>query len=178
MSKKLDLSLEHQKCTQWCWAAVTLAIGTFFNDDATFPSKQCALANDMVGARKNCCTDCHCETDPFDTCNRSINLGVVLANYRYGRDGSSGVARLTFDEVRDEIEDEHPIAVSIKLQEPAAPSHAIVIFGYTDDETLNIADPMQAGTQISATLDELLNGTSTQLHGTWEAAFRTKRHGE
>jgi hypothetical protein len=170
MSKILDFSLKPQECTQWCWAAVTTAIGIFFKD-VNVPSEQCELVTQMVGG-KDCCTECDCKNDLFDSCNQPVNLGVALA--RHGRDGSSGVARLSFEQVQNEIDKGRPIAVSVVLHEPAAPSHAIVIYGYQDDKNLNIADPMQAGSPISATLDELLNGTSKQLHGIWEAAFRTK----
>ncbi|HEX7287981.1 MAG TPA: papain-like cysteine protease family protein [Candidatus Angelobacter sp.] len=177
MGKQLGISLKPQECSQWCWASVTSAIATLFQD-AKCPSEQCQLANQMVGASNDCCTDCHCATDPFDACNQAVNLGVALAHYRLGRDGTNGFKSITFDDVRDEIEDDHPVAVSIMLDDPAAISHAIVIFGYTDDGKLNIADPMQPETQISATMDELRNGNASGLHGTFQTAFRTKRRDE
>jgi hypothetical protein len=177
MGNVLDITIEPQKCTQWCWAAVTVAIGRVFQDDQC-PSDQCKVVNQLVGAGKDCCTECDCQSDPFDACNQSRNLSVALAHFHFDRDGPNGFRNLRFEDVQQEIDNEHPIAVSIKLQnEGAATSHAVVIYGYSDDGKLNIADPMQAGSHISVSMDELLAGSS-QLDGTFEAAFRTKRKGE
>lgn len=177
MANKLNLTIESQKCSQWCWAAVTVAIGRCFQD-GQFAADQCTLATQLVGAGKDCCTQCDCQNDQFDPCNKSRNLSVALNHCHFDRDGPAGVSTLSFDDVKQEIDDGHPIAVSIKVQnDDAAISHAVVIFGYSDDGKLNIADPMQPDSQISLSLDELAD-TSSQLHGSWEKAFRTKRSDE
>jgi|SRR5580765_1053211 hypothetical protein len=179
MSKKLNLTIEPQKCSEWCWAAVTTAIGRVFEDDQC-PAEQCALVNEVVvEAGKDCCTECNCQKDPFDPCNKPKNLAVALNHCHFDRDGPAGISSLSFEDVKGEIDDGHPIAVSIKVvNDAAAISHAVVIFGYSDDGKVNVADPMQAGSQLSVSLAELVAGKSSQLDGTWEAAFRTKRRDE
>src|SRR6476620_7974457 len=148
MSKKLDFSLQPQECTQWCWAAVMTAIGRFYSDsEKDCPSEQCKMVSQVLKIGRDCCTECDCKTDPFDPCNQPKNLGFVLNRYNHGLDGTAGTT-LSFADIQQEIDNDHPVAVSVKLHDPAATSHAIVIFGYHDDGTLNIADPMQAGTQI------------------------------
>jgi hypothetical protein len=177
MGNVLNLTIEPQKCTQWCWAAVTVAVGRVFQDDQC-PSDQCQVVNQLVNAGKDCCTECDCLNDPFDACNESRNLSVALAHFHYDRDGPNGFRTISFEDVKQEIDDKHPIAVSVKLQEDgAATSHAVVIYGYTDDGKLKIADPMHAGSQISITMDQLLAGCS-QLDGAFETAYRTKRKDE
>ena len=104
-----------------------------------------------------------------------MNLSVAEP-LSYDRDGPAGVSRLSFEDIQNEIDDGHPIAVSIKVVgDEAAISHAIIIFGYSDDGKVNIADPMQAGSLISVSLDDMVAGTSSKLEGNWEAAYRTKR---
>ena len=82
---------------------------------------------------------------------------------------------MDFSDIQTEIDGERPIAVSVLLHDAAATNHAIVIYGYQDDGTLNIADPMQPDSQITATLPELKGGTSSKFDATWKAAFRTKK---
>ena len=176
MSKKLNFALQPQECTQWCWAAVTAAIGKFYGNSEC-PSEQCRMVSQVLNIGRDCCTECDCKTDPFDPCNQPKNLGFVLNRYNHSLDGTAGVS-LSFSDIQGEIDNDHPVAVSVRLHDPAATSHAVVIFGYMDNGKLNIADPMQAGSQVTATLDELLSGKSSDLDGTWEAGFRTKRSDE
>jgi hypothetical protein len=64
------------------------------------------------------------------------------------------------------------------LDDPAASDHAIVIYGYSLDGKVFIADPMHADTTITMAFDDLVVGTGSQSHGKWQAAFRTKGHDE
>ncbi len=132
----------------------------------------------MLKLGQDCCTECDCKNDPFDACNQPRNLGVALGTYRHGRDGAGGVTGLRFSDIQSEIDSGHPIAVSITLDDAAASGHAIVIYGYTDDGTVKVADPMHAETTITISFDDLLAGTGPELHGKWQAAFRTKRLNE
>lgn len=174
MSKSLPFVLSPQECSQWCWAAVTAAIGAFYQNNAC-PRTQCAVASQVLKIGRDCCSECDCKADQFDPCNQPKNLGVALD--RYGHDAGDGPAgtALNFSDIQTEIDGERPIAVSVLLHDAAATNHAIVIFGYRDDGKLNIADPMQPDSQISATLPELQAGTSSQFDGTWKSAFRTKK---
>jgi hypothetical protein len=169
----LSFSIDPQECSEWCWAAVTAAVGSFYQD-AACPRQQCQLANQVLQLSKDCCTDCDCKNDPFEACNQPRNLGLVLGKYRHGRDGTNGLASMKFSDIQSEINGGHPVAVSITLDDPAASGHAIVIFGYTEDGKVHVADPMQAGTAITVSFNDLLAGVASELHGRWQAAFRTK----
>jgi len=161
----LPLTITQQECSQWCWAAVGMAIGTFYRDPA-WPPQQCELVNKVLGVSRDCCTGCN------DTCNQQQNLALVLDTHC--RDGVNGIATMKFSQVQQEIDHGRPIAVSIALNDPAASGHAIIIFGYTEDGKVNVADPMHAGTAITMSFDDLLAGTGADLHGKWQMAFRTK----
>lgn len=175
--RSLDFSIDSQECSEWCWAAVTSAIGRFYQD-AACPKLQCGVVNEVLMLGQDCCTDCDCKNDPFDACNQPQNLGVSLGAYHLGRDGINGVAGLNFSDIQSEIDSVHPIAVSITLNDPAASGHAVVIYGYADDEKIMIADPMHADTIITASFQDLITGTDSGLHGQWQAGFRTKRRDE
>jgi len=173
VSKSLDFVLKPQECTQWCWAAVTSAIGAFYKD-ANCPD-QCGVASKVLNIGRDCCSECDCKADPFDPCNQPKNIARALDEYDHdGGDGPDGVT-LSFAQVQAEINAGRPIAVNVLLHDTAATNHAIVIYGYQDDGKLNIADPMHPDTQISALLPELMAGTSSDFDGTWKGAFRTKK---
>jgi Peptidase_C39 like family len=87
---------------------------------------------------------------------------------------------MNFEEIRQEIDNGNPIAVSIQWQEPAAPGHAIVIYGYTEDQNLIIGDPQAPkGTVITVPFNNFTYPeVGGSLVGSWKAAFRTIRAGE
>jgi Papain-like cysteine protease AvrRpt2 len=170
-SNPLPVTISQQECSEWCWAAVGVAIGTFYKD-GDWPSEQCKLVNQVLGISKDCCTECQCKTNPSDSCNQPQNLATVLA--QHCRNDVNGITTMQFSQVRQEIDRGRPIAVSITLDDPAASGHAIIIFGYTEDGQVNVADPMHAGTAITMSFDDLVAGTGSELHGQWQMAFRTK----
>lgn len=84
---------------------------------------------------------------------------------------------MAFEEVKAEIDGGRPVVVQVTLEDPAASGHAIVIFGYTDDGMVSIGDPMHAGDRISVRFSDFVAGVQANLgdlHGTWQAAYRTK----
>jgi hypothetical protein len=172
-SNPLTFSISQQECGEWCWAAVAVAVGVFYQDQHC-PRRQCELVNQMLQLSNDCCTQCRCKTDPFDSCNQPQNLAEVLGQYKHCRDDTSGIAEMKFAEVQKEIDDGHPIAVSITMDDPAASGHSIVIYGYTQDGKVHIADPMHTDTNITVAFDDLLAGAGSESHGKWQAAFRTK----
>jgi hypothetical protein len=92
-----------------------------------------------------------------------------------------GIATLGFDQVKDEIDQGHPIVVRVTLDELAASGHAIAIYGYGDDGAVLIADPMHARDKISVPFAAFAAGGSVDLgglHGTWQGAYLTKGQNE
>jgi len=174
MSANLSFQLNEQLCGEWCWAAVAVAIGKFYND-VKCPQEQCHLVSNILQVGRDCCENCNCAPGRQEPCNQPQNLGFVLSQLGHGRDDNDGLAILKLSQIQKEINGGHPIAVSVEWQEPAAPGHAIVIHGYTDDGMLVIADPMAPpGTIITVPLDNFsypqFGGSAV---GTWKAAFRT-----
>ncbi len=175
----LAFQLDEQKCSEWCWASVTTGIGQFYRDPDC-PQQQCQLVSNILQLGKNCCEDCDCTPGSLEPCNQPQNLGFVLNRIGHGRDGTDGLPIMEFSEIQQEIKDGHPIAVSIQWQEPAAPGHAIVIYGYTDDRNLIIADPKApTGSVITVAFDNFTYPeVGGSLLGSWKAGFRTLRTGE
>jgi hypothetical protein len=78
-----------------------------------------------------------------------------------------------FSDVVTQIDKSRPIVVAVELEDSAASSHAIVIYGYSEDGKVLIADPMRAGDTISVDFDQLRAGNSPDYHATWQQGFRT-----
>lgn len=175
----LPFQLEQQECSEWCWASVAIGIGQFYMD-SNCPNQQCQLASNILKVGKDCCDDCDCSPGSFEPCNQPKNLGFVLDRIGHGRDGNDGLPSMKFSEIQKEIDSGHPIAVSIQWQEPAAPGHAIVIYGYSENQNLIIADPKAPpGTVITVPLNNFrYPEVGGSLIGNWRAAFRTLRTGE
>jgi hypothetical protein len=97
-----DLILEPQKSTNWCWAAVTLAICRFLGDTGlTQEGIVCTTLGDNT-----------CSLTPTPSqCNIPFPLETVLDRMRHF-DSIAGV--LPFDDLRREIDEKrHPIAISL-----------------------------------------------------------------
>lgn len=174
MPANLLFQLDEQNCTEWCWAAVATGIGEFYHD-ADCPQQQCQLVSNILQVGKDCCENCNCSAATREPCNQPQNLGFVLNQIRHGRDDNDGLPIMKLSEIQKEINAGRPIAVSVEWQEPAAPGHAIVIHGYTDDGMLLIADPMAPrGTTITVPLGNFSYPQfGGSVVGTWKAAFRT-----
>src|SRR5690242_9143143 len=127
--KVLEVPLEVQACTEWCWAAVALAIARFYQDP-TAPQEQCQLVTGVLGLGRDCCESCDCSLGSSDPCNQPQNLGFVLG--QHGRDGDDGLPGMSFESIKHEIEGCRPIALSISWEEAAVGNHALIICGYSD----------------------------------------------
>ena len=69
----------------------------------------------------------------------------------------------------------------VTLDELAASGHALAIYGYADDGTVLIADPMHANDKISVSFTAFAAGGQIGLgglHGTWQGAYLTKGQNE
>jgi hypothetical protein len=161
--------MEQQQCTEWCWVASTLAVCRCFQDTDS-PASQVDLANLVLrpaGPRCGC-----------TNCNQPVNLAVALDSVHHDRDGPEGIYTVKFESLKQEIDAGHPVVVRVRLNDPAASDHAIVIYGYTDDGIALIADPMHAGDLISVHFEDFVSGTPADLkdhHGEWQSAYRTKK---
>jgi|SRR5579859_1008731 len=169
----LDFTVELQQCSEWCWAAVTAAVCKCYGDSTS--TRQCEVANLVLQLPSDCCTDCNCQQDPSALCNQPRNLASALDAVHHNRGNPvDGISTLPFEVIQSDIDAGRPVVVEVTLDDPAASGHAVAIYGYTDDGTVSIADPMHPSDTISISYADLAAGTPTALHGSWKAAYRTK----
>lgn len=117
-----------QKETNWCWAAVTVSVDLFYDQEAD-PSL-CRLVNRVLH-RNDCCR----ETVP-KACNTTRRLSDALkARGRYGRLYSK---RLSYKWVRGQINREVLVPIAIKWSSGLA--HFIVCRGYDYRPAVNRTD--------------------------------------
>ena len=159
----LNFHIEQQICTEWCWAAVAAAVCACYNDSDA-PDQRGVVS--LVGGDP----DCDCQQNPSLPCNQPRDLSSVLATI--GHEGEE-VPNVLFSQVTNAIDLGRPIVVRVIFSESAASGHAIAIYGYTDQGGVLIADPMNAGDKITVGFDDLVNGSSSTFHGTWQTAFLT-----
>jgi hypothetical protein len=169
----LTFDIELQQCSEWCWAAVTAAVCKCYGDGTA--TRQCEVANLVLQLPTDNCTDCDCEQDPFAICNQPQNLASVLDAVHHNRGNPiDGIPTLRFEDIKSDIDNGRPVVVEVTLDDPAASSHAVAIYGYTDEGMVSIADPMHPGDQISVRFTDFAAGGQTDLHGIWKAAYLTK----
>lgn len=171
----LAFELDEQECDDWCWASVGVGIGQFYQDQEC-PGQQCQLVTQIASPGKDCCKNCDCKSGNFEICNQPHDLGDMLEQIAHGHGDLDGIAKMSFSQIKNEIDNGHPIVVSIRWDEAAAPGHAIVIYGYDDQQLLFIADPKAPrGSTITVAFTEPFAypqfGGSAQ--GTWQAGYRT-----
>lgn len=173
---ELDFSIEFQRCTEWCWAAVTAAVCKCYGD--SFGTEQCEVASLVLELPSDDCEGCDCQQDPSTDCNQPRNLTSVLNAVKHNRGNpANGHSTLTFEQVQSNINSGHPIVVQVTLNDPAASGHAVAIYGYSDDGLVSVADPMHPDDHITVDFDTFVAGQETS-HGMWQAAYLTKRANE
>ncbi len=163
----LNFTIEQQICSEWCWAAVASAVCKCYNDPDA-PSQR-DVVDIVLGAPSG--SHCNCEQDPSSPCNAPMSLPSVLDQVGHARDDTG--RSMTFEQVVAEIDRQRPIVVQVALDDLAASSHAISIYGYGNDRTVLIADPMHPDDKITVSFDDFVASRPTAFHGTWQAGFRT-----
>ena len=142
-------------------------------------TEQCGLVNQLVRPGKDCCEDCECSNPEvqFEPCNQAQNVGSALLKVNHGRDVGNGLPKeaLAWEDLQAEIDGGQPLVVTIEWQGALrGQSHAIVVYGYTDDRKVYLADPMKPGTIVTRPFDDFQYPTSDgKTFGIWKAAFRT-----
>ncbi len=167
--KVLEFSIEQQLCSEWCWAAVTAAICSCYGDENA-PDQRAVVDMIVGGGAGSGCGDC--QKDPSLPCNTPWSVIAALADSNVRHAGASSPFN-QFSDVVTQIAKCRPIVVEVALEESAASIHAIVIYGYSDDGKVLIADPMRAGDKISVDFGQLRASNSPDYHATWQTAYRT-----
>lgn len=131
---KLAFQMQRQLQSQWCWAAVSSSISSFYggpNGPSGVPWKQCEVANN-AHALATCCDD-----GSTDECNRDgmLDQGLVVVSHLAGP--ATGAPE-NFAYVQQEIDNGHPIGVRITWNQGDA--HAVVISGYDTQNGTQLVD--------------------------------------
>ncbi|MBK5290397.1 MAG: C39 family peptidase [Acidobacteriia bacterium] len=113
----LDFELQQQERSNWCWAAVTVSVLRFFSPESQ--TRQCGIAHDELDLR--CCEDAERK------CNQVRSLQPPLASIGRLR-GEKRAEPLSFDEIRQEIDNGVPVCARIAWR--SGGGHFVVISGY------------------------------------------------
>ena len=158
---RLDFAMQHQKQTEWCWAATSVSVSAYYDPRTSWT--QCSMANAEKGL-----TTC-CDDGSGDACNAPNRLDLPLA--RAGVLDHKQTGPLDYDDVRREIDAGRPLACRIGWS--CGGGHFAVIDGYRSSggEWVSIDDPWYSACDVE--VSTLVEGTY-QGRGTWTHTYFTR----
>jgi hypothetical protein len=159
-----DFPIEQQLMSNWCWASITAALCSFYNDDPAQSQQQ--LVTLITGNPV-------CELGTFDICNVTCDLEVVLG--RVSHLDTKFDNPLPADQLVEVLNGgANPIACQMDL--PGIGGHAVIIINtYTtaDDELMiQAADPRDGSIQTMI-YDQFTNNYRG-MSGSWERSYTTR----
>lgn len=160
--KQLPFNMQMQTQSNWCWAATATSVSHYFWRWSTWT--QCRVANAELGH-----TDC-CQTPVPSECNVPWYLDRALTRTQ---NFVSITGRVSFDQVRDEINAGRPVGARIGWS--GGGGHFMVIYGYSligGGEHFDIDDPIYGKSHIP--VSEFSN--SYQGTGSWTHTYFMKRY--
>jgi hypothetical protein len=164
----LSFSMQPQKQTEWCWAAVAASISSFYNDAQ--PRSQCELATQFLGVP--CCIDpLPSEPPPPWDGNSSYSLDVPLTVLRHLA-GQLIPDVLSFDDIVTQINSGKPICCHIKWDQDAPHGgHFNVIVGYdAHTQDVIVRDPYAAYGEKTLPYEAF---KSNYHGGSWDQTYLT-----
>lgn len=162
----LNLNMEHQKQTNWCWAAVSFSVNHLFGGTAW---TQCKIAGAELN-KSRCCIDPLDPTNPQEDCNKTWFLQKALSRVRNLRKFTAGSK--SFVDVIREIDGGLPLGCRIGWS--AGGGHFVAIDGYLEQAgvmDVDVCDPWYGDSTISYTSFM----TNYQGKGSWTHSYTTKR---
>jgi hypothetical protein len=158
---RLNLKVEHQSQTNWCWAAVAVSVSRFYSSDSSWT--QCELVNAETGLT-TCCHD-----GSSSACDTTHGLGAALTRAEVF--DHIEPRSVEYDVVRREIDAGRPIGWRIAW--PGNGGHFAIIEGYrtVGEEWVSITDPWLHETDAPVTT--LTSGNYGG--GRWSHTYFTQR---
>lgn len=161
-SKTLDITVEKQVKSNWCWAAVGVSVAKYYQQ--TYNRTQCQLAGITLG-NINCCGD----FQSTESCNKPYYLDRTLkVNSNLLELISSNIP---FSAIQTNIKSELPIGCRVGWT--GGGGHFMVIKGWLvgaqGKQYITIADPIYAETQIAVTSF----ASGYQSGGSWTHTYLT-----
>jgi hypothetical protein len=126
MSKTLGFTIEHQQQTEWCWAAVSKSVASFFNSASAWT--QCSVVNAEL-TRSDCCA-----SGGSPACNQPWYLDRALQRIKNFRSMSNAPSNRT--SVRTEIDSDDPMGA--RIQWAGGGGHFVSIYGYDDSDATKL----------------------------------------
>jgi len=163
----LDLTLEEQKCQEWCWAAVTSGIARFVG--AGTPSQEDVVCTMLKNG------DCR-DTPTPDRCNVPFALDRALAKM-CGR--SVSIRRvIPFPDIQQQIDElGQPVPIAIEFPESLGVLHYCILTGcaeVTGKQEVVLLDPAHpGGGAIHIAYEDLVS--SVALHASWRQSMILNR---
>lgn len=115
--KILNVQIEQQKQSNWCWAAVTAAWGNFLQGNHQLT--QCSVV-DQSFQRNNCCTD-----GSSENCNQPNELDLAMS--AVGIVVTPIPSDVIFETLKEQIDEAKPIGVRVTRN---GSGHYMLITGY------------------------------------------------
>jgi hypothetical protein len=162
VSDRIHMSMEPQRGTQWCWAAVAVS---FQNHLGTGTFTQCSLVKEELGHDHHEC----CDNDPpLDECDKDAALadGFDKVGVAFNVQSSA----LLFSEVKTQIST-HRKPVACFIDFPSKPiGHFVEIDGYVDGSpgTYIVNDPERG--EVRSPADEMVFNYANK-GGIWKQTF-------
>ncbi len=165
VGKTLPFTMQKQKREEWCWAAVSVSVATFYDKQSAWT--QCLLVNEELGL-DGCCAN----VSP-DECNQPwyLELGLSRVGHLASKDESSA----PFATASAEIDGERPLGCWIVW--PDSTGHFVVINGHSTDfaatpprEWVSVQDPKYG----SSDYPYLKFLVAYRKFGRWEFSYFTQ----
>jgi hypothetical protein len=152
--------MQTQLQTQWCWAACSASVSTFFDGASTWT--QCGIVNAELG-QSTCCQD-----GSTAQCNQPWYLDLALQ--RTGNLASWAAGTVTLAQVRSEVRRRRPVGARIGWS--GGGGHFVMIAGYRcrDGGWLDIRDPIFGASDVPLAIFT----SSYQGTGSWTHTYYTE----
>lgn len=161
-SMVLSFDMELQTQSNWCWAATSKSVSTFYS--VFSPWTQCKVASDELS--QTCC-----DTPVPSACNVPWYLDRALTRTHNYVSMQSGT--ITWSKVKEELQ--KGLVVGARQGWSGGGGHFMVIHGVSKSngvEYLHIDDPIYG----KSTLTYTQFATNYQGSGTWTHTYFTKKH--
>jgi Papain-like cysteine protease AvrRpt2 len=162
-SHRLDFRIQHQRHSNWCWAAVAASVALFYRPARKWT--QCAVANSELG-RKDCC-----RKGAGGKCNLIGHLQDSLTVVGHATTPPFVVGTVGFDRAQAEIDSGRPLGARTQWA-GGGTGHFVTIVGYHSAvDLLTVDDPLYGRSHV----DYRTFCTDYRRSGTWTHSYYTKR---
>lgn len=169
----MNITVKQQRCNQWCWAAIIEAVSWFYTPAAAV--SQCQAVDRCVfeplGQPGFCSANCDCKFgQPGGQCDTPFDVGQALFNFNFAV-SPNGFApdMFSFGQISAEIQAGRPLVASWESSISADFSHAVIVIDTSGDDTVTVANPIDASVQ-SFSYSQLVAGGPQWR---WQTSFPT-----